>query len=31
MTEEEQEKVRKQLLGCIDSGNIVIPKGVLDE
>lgn len=27
MTEEEQEAVRKQLLDCIDSGNLVIPKG----
>jgi len=28
MTEEEQEAVRKQLLGCIESGNVVIPDGV---
>jgi len=30
MTEEEQEAVRKQLLDCIDSGNLVIPDGVLE-
>ena len=28
MSEEEQEKVRKMLLGCIESGNVVVPKGV---
>ena len=28
MTEEEQEAVRKRLLDCIDSGNIVTPDGV---
>ena len=31
MTEEEQEAVRKQLLDCIDSGNVVVPDGVLPE
>ena len=30
-TEEGQEEVRKKLLDCIESGNVVIPKGVLDE
>ena len=30
MTEEEQEEVRKRLLGCIESGNVVIPKGVFE-
>jgi hypothetical protein len=29
MTEEEQEKVKKMLLGCIESGNLIIPKGVV--
>ena len=29
MTEEEQEEVRKKLLDCIDSGNVVVPDGVL--
>ena len=29
MTEEEQEEVRKRLLGCIKSGNVVVAKGVL--
>ena len=28
MTEEEQEEVRKKLLGCIESGNFVVPKAV---
>ena len=28
MTEEEQEAVRKRLIDCIDSGNVVIPKAV---
>jgi len=28
MTEEEQEEVRKKLLGCIESGNVVVPKEV---
>ena len=27
MSEEEQEKVRKRLLGCIESGNLIIPEG----
>ena len=31
MTEEEQEEVRKRLLGCIESGNFVVPKGVLPD
>ena len=31
MTEEEQEEVSKQLLDCIDSGNLIIPDGVLEE
>ena len=31
MTEEEQEEVRKKLLGCIESGNLVVPKGVLPD
>ncbi|HIJ11168.1 TPA: hypothetical protein HA278_03875 [Candidatus Woesearchaeota archaeon] len=31
MTEEEQEEVRKKLLGCIESGNFVIPDGVIEE
>ena len=29
ITEEEQEEVRKKLLDCIESGNVVIPDGVL--
>ena len=29
MTEEEQEEVRKRLLGCIRSGNLVVPKGAV--
>jgi hypothetical protein len=28
MTEEEQEEIRKRLLGCIESGNLVVPKAV---
>jgi 3'-phosphoadenosine 5'-phosphosulfate sulfotransferase (PAPS reductase)/FAD synthetase len=28
MTEEEQERVRKKLLDCIESGNLVVPKAV---
>ena len=31
MTEEEQEKVRKMLLGCIESDNLIIPDGVIEE
>ena len=31
MTEEEQEEVRKQLLDCIDSGNLMIPDGVFPD
>jgi hypothetical protein len=27
-TEEGQEEVRKKLLGCIESGNVVVPKAV---
>jgi len=27
-TEEGQEEVRKKLLGCIESGNLVVPKAV---
>jgi hypothetical protein len=30
-TEEGQEEVRKKLLGCIESGNLVVPKGVLSD
>ena len=30
-TEEGQEEVRKKLLGCIESGNVVIPEGVLSD
>ena len=29
-TEEGQEEVRKRLLGCIESGNVVVPKGVFE-
>ena len=28
-TEEGQEEVRKKLLGCIESGNVVVPEGVI--
>jgi len=31
MTEEEQEEVRQRLLGCIESGNLVVPKGVFTD
>ena len=31
MTEEEQAEVRKMMIDCIDSGNLVIPKGVLSD
>ena len=31
MTKEEQEEVCKKLLGCIESGNLVVPKGVLPD
>ena len=30
MTEEEQEEVRKRLLGCIESGNVAVPKGIFE-
>ena len=30
MSEEEQEVVRKKLLECIDTGNVVVPKGVFE-
>ena len=30
-TEEGQEEVRKKLLDCIDSGNVVVPEGVLSD
>ena len=30
-TEEGQEEVRNKLLGCIRSGNVVVPKGVLED
>lgn len=29
LSEEEQEKVRQKLLGCIESGNVVIPENVV--
>ena len=31
MTEEEQEVVRKQLLDCFDSGNVIFPEGVFSD
>ena len=30
MTEEEQEEIRKRLLGCIESGNLVVPNGAME-
>jgi len=30
MTEEEQEEVRKKLLDCIESGNLVVPNGAME-